>query len=73
MGRHAKSFNVIGDAVADYLTLLLLAVRFVADLVSSVAPKPRREVRWPTGADEEWAEWLHRANETPVMREEVRV
>lgn len=73
MGRHAKSFNVIGDAIADYLTLLLLAVRFVADLVCSVAPKPRREVRWPTGADEEWAEELHRLAQEHPMREEVRV
>jgi hypothetical protein len=32
----------------------------------------RREVRWPTGADEQWAEWLHRENESPVMRQEVR-
>lgn len=73
MGRHAKSFNVITDAMADYLTLLVLAVRFIVDLVAGVTRKPQREVAWPTGADEKWFEWLHRENETPTVRDEVRV
>lgn len=72
MGRHAKSFNVLGDAMADYLTLLVLAVRFLTDLVAGVVRQPRREVRWPTGADEEWAEELHRLAREAPMRDEVR-
>lgn len=73
MGRHATSFNVITDALADYLTLLLLAVRFIADLVSGVVVQPRREVQWPTGADEQWAEELHRLSREHPMREDVTI
>lgn len=74
MAAHAKTptRKLIDPAIA-YLTLAVAFFRLTVRLLVGAVTPPRREVQWPTGADEQWAEFLHRENETPVMREEVRV
>jgi hypothetical protein len=74
MAAHAKTptRKVIDPAIA-YLTLAVAFFQLVARLIVGAVKPPQREVQWPTGADEQWAEELHRLAQEAPMRDEVRV
>lgn len=65
MGRHAKSFNVITDALAVLATLLLAYLRVVRNVSAGRhAWRPLPEI----GATPEWGDEMHGWNADPPTK-----
>ena len=73
MGRHAKGYTPVLDPAIAYLTLAVAFFRLAYRLLIGATRPQQREVPWPTGADEQWAEELHRLALEAPMRDEVKV
>ena len=74
MAQHAKTPNrKLVDPLTAYLTLAVAFFQLAARLLVGAVKPPQREVQWPTGADEQWAEELHRLAQEAPMRDEVKV